>query len=133
MRNPITALLLAITLCAVGCGANVAPQLVATEDAVHDALAAAQDGIDKVCASGLTPTPCQQVNAALVPALQAGAAFNRGVRDQRLRAIGDVVKAIGTLVSAVQEMSPGEIRDAIVADLRLAIDAAFAMGGQSHE
>lgn len=132
-RGYIPVVLLAVALsAAVSCGGNVAPQLVAAEDAVHDALAAAQDGIERACAPNVTPVACRQVNTALVPALRAGAAFNRGVRDQQLKAVGDVVTAIGTLISAVQSMSPGDFRDAIVADLRRAIEAAFALGGQTH-
>src|SRR5690606_7754047 len=82
----VPAALLAVALAggAVACGKNLAPQLVAAEDAVHDALAAAQDGIERACAPGLTPTACQKVNAALVPALQAGSTFNRTIRDQQL-------------------------------------------------
>lgn len=125
--------LLAVSLLGlVGCGRNPAPQLVALEDSIHDALASAQDGIEKACASQVTPAACQQVNAALVPALQAGAGFNRGVRDQQLSAVGTLVEAIGRLTAKVQALATGALRDAIVADLRRAIDAAFALGGQNH-
>lgn len=127
----VPAVLLAVALAgAAGCGANVAPQLVAAEDAVHDALASAQDRIDEACAPGLMPTACQQVNAALVPALRAGAAFNRTTRDQQLSAAGTLIEAVGALITRVQALDAGAVRDAIVADLRRAIEAAFSQKGQ---
>lgn len=125
-------ILLAVALSgAVGCGKNLAPELVAAEDAVHDALADAQDGIDRACAPKLTPAVCQQVNAALVPALKAGAQFNRVIASQQLQAVGSLVESVGALIKQVQQLTPGALRDAIVADLRRAINAAFNIGGQS--
>lgn len=130
----VPAVLLAIALAGgAACGKNLAPQLVAAEDAVHDALAAAQDGIERACAPGLTPTACQKVNGALVPALQTGSAFNRSIRDQQLAAAGTLIEAIGELITQVQALDAGTLRDDIVRDLRRAIDAAFQKGPQPHE
>lgn len=116
--------LLAVTL-AAGCGKNLAPELVAADDAVHDALAAAQDGIDEICRPQLLVETCREVNGVLVVALQAGRDFNRAIASERLATLGPLVESAGRVLTAVQKFPASDIRAKVIADLQRFIESAF--------
>lgn len=110
-----------------GC-AKANAKLVLTEDAVHDALARVDDQVRTVCtgaqAEALKPA-CSDVRTALVPALEAGAAFNRAVAAQKLSGLAPLMESVGKLTTAVKRLPQGQTGE-IVLELGRAIAAAYA-------
>ena len=107
---------------------NVAPQLVAAQDAVHDKLASAQDGLDAICRPGVlreTCAPFYGPDGLMTHALRAGKAFSEAVLSERLDGLGRLVEEIGRVVSAVDKLPAGELRTRVLSDLRGVIDEAF--------
>lgn len=126
---PVVLLAVVIGAGTVGCaGKNIAPELVASQDAVHDALAAAQDTIEPYCRDAKIEAirvPCVETNKVLVPALRAGRAYSQAVLSERAAGLGQLVEEIGRLITAVRGIPSREIRVRVIADLQRAIDEAF--------
>lgn len=105
--------LIVILLC-VGLSASCASAggtLVLTEDAIHDSLARVDDEVRRVCtgpAGSTLAVPCKEVRQALIPAMEAGAAFNLTVATQSPGQITDLLAAVGRVAEAIRKFPEGE-------------------------
>lgn len=127
------AILLAVALAggAASCASrNIAPELVAAEDGIHDAMQSAFAGVERICAPGLLPDTCRAVNGTMASALRAGRAFSVAVHSERLAGLGQFVADVGSAIADIQKLPAGELRERVLADLRRAIDDAFKGANQ---
>lgn len=119
------AVLLCLTLGLAACGGNVAPRLVAAEDAVHDALASAHDRVEAICTPGVLVETCQPLNGTMADALRSGRAFSATVASERLGGLSPLVEAIGRAIGHIAALPQNDLRERLLADLRAALSAAF--------
>ena len=113
-----------------GCASATGP-LVLTEDAVHDALVQVDDGVRSTCSgiAGIVIKPaCDDVRKVLIPTLEAGAAFNRCVAEQKLGCIAPLVEAGGRLVTELKKL-PESDSVKLVNSLARALSMAYQRTG----
>lgn len=125
-RLPLVLLALALAT-SIAC-ASAGGRLVLTEDAIHDSLARVDDEVRATCtgpAAELLAPLCKDARLALLPALEAGAAFNRAVASQRLTPLWQLIEAVGKLVEVVRRFPEGNTARWIE-ELARAIAAAYA-------
>lgn len=129
--NKLSALLLvAVASLSIACASASGP-LVLTEDAVHDSLAAVDDGVRKSCtgaSAAILVTPCADVRKVLLPTLEAGQAFNRCVDSQRIGCVGPLIEIGGRLVTELKKL-PESDSVRLISDLARALAAAFQRTG----
>ena len=118
-------LIVGVFILAVGC-ASVNKNLVLTEDAVHDALHNVDLNVRTFCtAHEEFKAQCADVRPPMLAAVNAGTAFNRAVRDQKVAALVPVITTIGDLVKALKALPEGQTA-AWIRELGQAIAAAYA-------
>jgi len=123
---------IAIAVLTIGC-ASAGGNLVVADEAVLNALGSAQDSIRDFCDANETfAVPCQDVRRMILPALEAGEAFNHAVAAQRATAIAPLIEAIGNLVEVVRAL-PESASGQIVRELAAAIAQAYATLGPAPE
>jgi hypothetical protein len=102
-------------------------KLVLTEDAVHDSLARVDDQVRTFCTASENvekfKAPCTDVRKVLVPTLEAGAAFNRAVADQKVAGLATLVEAVGHLATEIKKLPQGQTAT-LITELAKAIAAA---------
>lgn len=130
MRIEMLAAVLILAL-SIGC-ASAGGKLTLTEDAIHDSLAKVDDQVRATCtgpnAELLKPT-CEEARQALIPALEAGAAFNRAVAQQKVSNMADLLTAVGRLIEIIKKFPEGETA-AWVQELARSLAAAYqSLGG----
>lgn len=127
-RGYFPAVLLAVALAgaASACASrNIGPELVAAQDGIHDAMKSAFEGVERICAPGLLPDTCRAANGAMASALRAGRSFSVAVHSERLEGLGTFVAEVGRAIGDIQKLPAGDLRERVLADLRLAINEAF--------
>jgi hypothetical protein len=119
-------LLVGLSLSAAGCAARQQQIALHADQAVHATLAGVQDTVDALCVQKvMTPEDCVVFNQRLVPALQAGDAYNRAVRAERAGQVGDLLGAIGRLTGAVTTLVPEKYRPDLLERLQAIINGVF--------
>jgi hypothetical protein len=127
----ILILALALGLAAGGCSARSQGIALQIDRGVHGALATVQDTVDQLCDEKvMAPDQCGAFNRALVPALEAGQAYNRAVATQRQGELGPLVISIGNLTNAVTLLVPERHRPPILKRIQELLSAAFEEAGQ---
>lgn len=129
MKRLLQAVPILCVLALVSC-AHATGKLVLTEDAVHDSLARVDDQVRTFCTANPEKykAPCTDVRKVLVPTLEAGAAFNRAVADQKITGLATLVEAIGHLATEIKKLPQGETATLLV-ELAKALSAASAQLG----
>lgn len=128
VRTPVQRIVLAVVLGigTYGCaGKNVAPELVAAEDAVHDALASAHDRVEAICKPGQLVETCKTLNATIAQVLRAGRQFSLTVQSERIGGLSVLVEDIGRALAVIRELPQSDTRERLLADLRRALESAF--------
>lgn len=128
MRSMIVVLAAASVLLAgcttSGCGEKSATIAVAADATVHGSLLKAKAGVDRLCSESkpvLTVETCKELYSALTPALEAGQAYNRSVRDQDFGQMAQLAARIGRLMEVVSKLVPKQDRNDLEVNLRLAL------------
>lgn len=119
-------LALAATLMLTGCAAKQQQLALQVDRSVHGGLAAVQDSVDSLCDSKVMASDdCKVFNQRLVPALEAGAAYNRTVAAERSGRIADVVVAVGRLTEAITALVPEKYRPELLSRIQAILNSAF--------
>lgn len=123
--------------CAPGARAAVVKQAVAAEDALTKRILAIDAAGDKLAGCHTGPNlMCQSFNRVMVPVIEAEMAFNRGVKDRNVFALGTLMKRLSELLQTVQTLFADmrDARDALVAEIRTTMAQVSVMetkgGGQ---
>lgn len=109
-----------------GCSAKQQQIALQADRAVHGGLAAVQDTVDGLCDNKvMQESDCQAFNRRLIPALEAGQAFNRAVRAEREGQLGPIVVAVGRLTEAVTALVPEQYRSDLLRRLQAILSNAY--------
>lgn len=118
-------LLLAGTVGVSACASARGP-LLSADRSIHASLAAVQDTANTLCdAQVIAADPCRDFNRELVPALEAGDAFNRAVRADRVGSLADLLQAVSRLTAAINTYIPEAQRQRLLDLLGQAVSLGF--------
>jgi hypothetical protein len=118
--------LLVASLALAGCGVKQQQVALQVDRTVHAGLSGVQDVVDNLCDQKvMQPADCVVFNQQLIPALEAGQAFNRAVAAERGGQLGDIVVAIGRLTETVTQLVPEKYRPDLLTRLQEILNGAF--------
>jgi hypothetical protein len=125
MKRQLIAVPILFALALFAACAHANGKLVLTEDAVHNSLARVDDQVRTFCTANAEKykAPCTDVRRVLIPTLEAGAAFNRAVADQKVAGLATLVESVGHLATEIKKLPQGETAQ-LLTELAKAISAA---------